>query len=214
MSESSESAAGTPRNEPPSLAESESEAHGRIGYGRYARYTPIGLAAIIVLVLVAIGIWRNDRQPDPSHVGRLIGQPAPDFDLPLMDGGSVRLSSLRGSVVAVNFWGSWCAPCKTELPRFQSVAGDPSLGNVRILGIGIKNDYGENAKDLVKQLGLTFPIGRDTAGTDELKGTIELAYDISNYPTTVFIRPDGVISAIHIGELTEDQIRGYLDEAG
>jgi hypothetical protein len=62
-------------------------------------------------------------------------------------------------------------------------------------------------------LGLTFPVGRDTAGTDELFGPIQHSYGVSTLPTTVFIRPDGTIAALHIGELSEDQIRQYVAQA-
>jgi peroxiredoxin len=178
--------------------------HGRIGYGTYARFTPLG-----------IGIAQRRPDGDTGHAGRLIGQPAPGFTLTLLDGGTLRLADLRGSAVALNFWAAWCAPCKSELPRFQAIAADASRSgeSIAIVGVGIKNDYDANARALVADLGLTFPIGRDTAGDDPIKGPIETAYGIANYPTTVFIRPDGAIAAIHIGELDEAQIRAYLDDA-
>ncbi|HKG24012.1 MAG TPA: TlpA disulfide reductase family protein, partial [Thermomicrobiales bacterium] len=104
-----------------------------------------------------------------------------------------------------------CAPCKSELPRFQAISesGEP----VKIVGIDLKNDYEGNARDLIADLGLTFPIGRDTAGDDPMRGAIELAFGVANYPATVFIRPDGTVAAVHIGELNEDEIRGYVERA-
>jgi cytochrome c biogenesis protein CcmG/thiol:disulfide interchange protein DsbE len=204
----------TTTDDPPATPETSEPVleHGRIGYGKYARYTPLGLAALIVLVLLAIGI--AERRPGASNdrVGRLVGKPAPDATLTLLDGSPLRLADLRGSVVALNFWAAWCAPCENELPRFQAVADEATRGGepVRIVGVGIKNDYDENARNLVSKLGLTFPIGRDTAGDDVMRGPIETAFGISNYPTTVFIRPDGTVDAVHIGELDEQQIRDYI----
>jgi thiol-disulfide isomerase/thioredoxin len=189
--------------------------HGRIGYGKYARYTPLGLAAVLVIVLLAIGIAQRKPSDGNDQIGRLVGQPAPEITLALLDGSTLRLSDLRGSVVVLNFWASWCAPCQSELPRFQAISanaaqtGDP----IKIIGVGLKNDYDENARDLVADLGLTFPIGRDTAGDDARRGAIELAYGVSTYPATVFIRPDGTVDAIYLGEMNEDQLRDYIDRS-
>jgi thiol-disulfide isomerase/thioredoxin len=189
--------------------------HGRIGYGRYARYTPLGLAALIVLVLLAIGIVQRKPSDGGDQVGRLVGKPAPEAMLTLLDGSVLRLADLRGSVVALNFWASWCAPCESELPRFQAIADEAARTGepVAIVGVGIKNDYGENALALVAKLGLTFPIGRDTAGDDATHGPIQQAFGPSNYPTTVFLRPDGTVAAVHIGELQEDEIREYIERS-
>jgi thiol-disulfide isomerase/thioredoxin len=185
--------------------------HGRIGYGKYARYTPLGLAALIAIALLAIGLAQRKPSEGNDQIGRLVGQPAPEVTLTLLDGSVVHLADLRGSVVALNFWASWCAPCKSELPRFQAIAqsGEP----VKIVGVGLKNDYEGNARDLVTDLGLTFPIGRDTAGDDPMRGAIERAFGVANYPATVFIRPDGTVAAVHIGELSENQIRDYIDQS-
>jgi cytochrome c biogenesis protein CcmG/thiol:disulfide interchange protein DsbE len=164
---------------------------------------------------VLIGLWQRQPGSDSATAGRLVGKPAPEATLTLLDGTTLRLADLRGSVVVLNFWASWCAPCERELPRFQALsdawgqAGEP----VRVVGVGVKRDYGEGARALVRRLGLTFPIGRDTAGDDEVRGPIQTAYGVSTLPTTVFIRPDGTIAAIHIGELTETQIRHYVAQA-
>jgi cytochrome c biogenesis protein CcmG/thiol:disulfide interchange protein DsbE len=204
--------------EPESADPVEGDDHGRVGYGRYARYTPLALALVIVAALFAIGVARHDPGDgnDTGQAGRLIGKPAPDVTLTLLDGSSLRLADLRGSVVALNFWASWCAPCETELPRFEAVAEEAARTGERvtIVGVGIKRDYDENARAMAADLGLTFPVGRDTAGADDLHGPIETAYGVSNYPTTVFVRPDGTVAAVHIGELSDEEIRDYLKQSG
>ncbi len=193
----------------------DGEEHGRIGYGRYARYTPALIALLIIAALVVIGVWQRRPGSESAGAGRLVGQAAPPFTLTLLDGTTLTLADLRGKVVVLNFWASWCAPCERELPRFQELSeawshtGEP----VQVVGIGVKRDYGDGARALVQRLGLTFPVGRDTAGTDELIGPIQHAYGVSTLPTTVFIRPDGTIAALHIGELSEDQIRQYVAQA-
>jgi thiol-disulfide isomerase/thioredoxin len=199
----------------PETTDTSTSDHGRIGYGRYARYTPLGLAALIVLVLLAIGIAQRRPGEGNDRVGQLVGQPAPEMTLTLLDGTTLTLSELRGAVVAINFWAAWCAPCKSELPRFQAIAAEAARTGepVHVVGVGLKNDYDENARSLVADLGLTFPIGRDTAGDDPMRGPIELAYGVSNYPTTVFIRPDGTVAAVHIGEMDEEQIEEYIERS-
>src|SRR5215210_2953903 len=113
--------------------------HGRIGYGGYARYSPFGLALLLVIVLLAIGIYQRGPEKTNDQVGQLVGKPAPDFTLTLLDGSTLTLSNLRGSVVAVNFWADWCAPCKNELPRLQTVATDASQsGQALTVGVGSK----------------------------------------------------------------------------
>jgi thiol-disulfide isomerase/thioredoxin len=124
------------------------------------------------------------------------------------DGTPLRLADLRGSVVVVNFWASWCDPCRREAPAFQSAS------DAVIVGVGLKNDQDDDARAFVAELGLTYPIGRDTGGDNPSRGPIELAFGIDPfYPTTIFIRPDGVIDAVHVGELDADAIRAGIEAA-
>lgn len=185
---------------------------GRIGYGSYARYSPALLGLLIVAVVAIIG-WREWQPEDElQRPGQLVDQPAPDFALELFDGETVALADFEGQAVALNFWGSWCAPCKTEMPALQQVSQElPAEGlNAVVLGVGIKNDYDQAARDLVDELGVTYPAGRDTAGDDPVRGPIEAAYGVFSYPSTVFIRPDGTVFALRIGEIDAEEISRYL----
>ena len=193
----------------------EDELFGRVGYGRYARYSPALLALLIVAVVAVIG-WREwQPEDDLPSPGSLINEPAPEFTLTLFSGEELSLADLRGQAVALNFWGSWCAPCKEEMPDLEEVnqellaAGEP----VTVVGVGIKRDYEQNARDLAAELEVTYPIGRDTAGDDPVRGPIEAAYGITAYPATVFIRPDGTISAIRLGQVEAGEIRAYFEDA-
>lgn len=191
---------------------------GRIGYGRYGRYTPLALALLLVIGLAAIGLANrgDDNEAASENAGRIAGRPAPDVAFTLFDGTTHRLADYRGSVVVLNFWASWCAPCKQEAPALQTVhdiaraAGAP----VVVVGLGLKEDQDEAALAFVRDLGLTYPLGRDTAGPDPGRGAVELAFGIAPYwPTTVVIRPDGKLAAIHVGPLDVDQIDDYVETA-
>jgi cytochrome c-type biogenesis protein len=127
----------------------------------------------------------------------------------------LKLSALRGEVVALNFWASWCPPCKEEMPLIQQMRTDLRANGeqIEVVGIGLKRDYDENARAFIQEAGATFPVGRDLAGADEVHGTIETTYGVSNYPTTIFIRPDGKVDSIHIGELTAEDFSNAVDAA-
>lgn len=207
----------TSQVESPSLAQSEAEGQGRIGYGRYARYSPFGLALVIVAVVAAIWWWQSDSGDgsDPM-VGGFSGRPAPDVTLTTFDGNTVELADLKGSIVVVNFWAEWCAPCKEEMPAFQELyeqtmaTGEP----VVILGVNLKSDRDVNALKLLDDLGITYITGPDEGGDDPLHGPIQQAFGIpDSYPATLFIRPDGVIDTLRIGPMDFEELRERVKHA-
>lgn len=191
------------------------EDHGRIGYGRLARFTPYGLAALLVVGLAAIGLARGEptAAPDP---GGIVGKPAPDVTLRVLDGSTLRLADLRGSVVLVNFWASWCEPCREEMPVLQRYGERTARTGERtvVVGVGVRTDFDDEARALVRDLGLTYPIGRDTDVAGPGIGPIQRAFAITDLlPATVVVRPDGVVDRLHLGPLTDDQIGDLVAEA-
>lgn len=189
--------------------------HGRIGYGNYAKYTPALLALGIVLVIAFIGWKQWKPEDDLPRAGVLIDQPAPAWNLKLLDGSTIDSSDLAGRAVALNFWASWCAPCEKEMPELQSLNNALTSEGVpaTIIGVGVKRDNNENALALVDRLGITYPVGRDTAGASDTIGPVTQAFGLDSYPATVFIRPDGTVSSIVFGPLTEDSARRRIEDA-
>ena len=100
---------------------------------------------------------------------------------------------MAGQVVVLNFWASWCTPCKNEMPAFEMIANE-GAADLQIIGVDIKNDRVDDAQDLLTELGITYDIAIDSGGEHQLYGPIEQALGLGgSYPVTVFIRPDGVI---------------------
>lgn len=189
--------------------------HGRVGYGKYAKYTPALLALGIVLVIAYIGWKQWQPEDDLPRAGVLIDQPAPAWNLTLLDGSNVSSADLAGRAVVLNFWASWCAPCEEEMPALERLNaelledGTPAT----IIGVGVKRDNNDNALAMVDRLGITYPVGRDTAGESDTIGPVTQSFGVDTYPATVFIRPDGTVSAIVFGPLNEDSARKYIDDA-
>jgi len=122
----------------------------------------------------------------PIPVGTQVGNRAPDFTLKNLDGQNVTLSSFRGKIVVVNFWGIFCDPCKKELPFFQAISDNRSAGSLKILAINVGE--GDNTvRSFINGEGYTFTVLLDS------KKEVNTLYDVNYYPTTFFINAEGII---------------------
>ena len=136
-----------------------------------------------------------------------IGAPAYDFTLQDLDGNAITLSDLQGRPVILNFWATWCSPCRIEMPEFQSVYENHPDGEIAIVAVNLDEPVDRVTKFFRDELGLTF-----TALLDE-GGIIADQYGVFTYPTTYFINEEGVVTAVHRGSLTEKYIEDYLADA-
>lgn len=193
---------------------------GRIGYGRNERTSSWMLGAALILIVVGIGAyqWFGNGNGDDSGNGArsidspIVGAQAPDFTLQTFSGEDVTLSDLQGNVVIVNFWGSWCEPCIREMPAFQAY-WESSPDDVILIGVGSKQDTIERSEEFAERFDITYPIGRDDGGERVTVGTIAQNYNITFYPMTFVISPDGVISSLVIGEMDEEDLDTYVRKA-
>ncbi len=210
-------AAAADDQQPLATAPAAEDDEGRVGYGRYARFSPAALALLLIAGLAAIGLVQSRDDEPTAPVSQLVGKPAPDVTLTLLDGLPLRLADFRGSVVVLNFWASWCPYCPEEMRLLQAVADNATRTgeSLAVVGVGLRTDQNDRARAMVHDLGLTYPIGRDTATDEPGIGPIERAFGLStNVPATVFIRPDGIVDGVHLGPLTADQLRSRVGKAG
>jgi len=137
-----------------------------------------------------------------------VGEAPPNFTLKDVDGKTYTLSDLKGKPVIVNFWATWCAPCKFEMPHFEKTYQKYKDQGLVILAVDIKTDNGEQAvRKYISELGMSFPILMD--GT----GQTEQDYRVRAYPTTYFIGRDGKLREVRRGAfLTPEQISLSVDK--
>jgi cytochrome c biogenesis protein CcmG/thiol:disulfide interchange protein DsbE len=130
---------------------------------------------------------------------------AADFSLKLFDGRTFTLSKHKGEAIVVNFFASWCIPCRAEAPALEAMHQKFLEKKVLFLGIAIK-DTDTAAKDFVKKYGLTFPTGLD------VEQKAKDALGVYGLPTTFFIDGTGLIAYTHAGGVTEELIKHELDK--
>lgn len=151
-------------------------------------------AILISVAALAVG-YVVLRQP--SGPVAEIGKAAPDFELGVLGGDYLSLSELRGKVVLLNFWATWCEPCREEMPAMQKVYEKYQEQGFEIVGINLQETE-VTVQGFVNQLGLTFPIVYD------LTGEVYDTYLVRPMPTSYFVDRDGIIRFLFIGPMSEE----------
>ena len=161
----------------------------------------IGLAVAFIWLL-AFGFTR-----DPRFIrSPLIGRQAPSFDLVLFDGGRIRLEELRGRAVLINFWASWCPPCRAEAPALEAAWKTFKEGDVVFVGVNIQ-DKEPDARAFIDEFGITYKNGWDPTAR------VGVNYGVWGIPETFFLDREGRITFKHVGALSMPVITAKLDQA-
>jgi len=143
----------------------------------------------------------SDERPEEGHL-------APDFVLKTLDGKAVRLSHLRGKkVVILNFWATWCPPCRLEMPTMQKIYSDYKEKGLEILAINIEPDATEEIREFIHELRLTFPILLDP----DMKVT--RTYRLIGLPVSLLIDRQGIIRSKSLGyhDWTDKESRSRIE---
>jgi thiol-disulfide isomerase/thioredoxin len=171
----------------------------------------------IVVVVVLGGVWilfsRTITTEAITGTDGLIlepapvaGHPAPNFELKSLEGQVINLSDFKGRPVLVNFWATWCGPCRAEMPDFQQVAVD-NADKIVVIGINnTVNDTPELVGDFVDELGVTFTIILDE------DGKTAQTYRVLGLPTTIFIDRNGIINEVFTGPINKAYIESKIPE--
>ena len=166
------------------------------------------LAVLVALLMAAavflwIGVSRGGYRPAPQKETKA----APDFTAYTPEGVPVKLSDFKGKPVVLNFWASWCGPCKSEMPVFQA-AYDARGEEIQFLMVNLTGgaETIETAAAFLVEAGYTFPVFYDTAQAGST------AYQVYSIPASYFIDKNGNIVASHVGAMDEATLQGYLDK--
>ncbi|MBI4328983.1 MAG: TlpA family protein disulfide reductase [Chloroflexi bacterium] len=164
----------------------------------------VGLALIGLTVLLAWGFANRGERLGVS--GRVRGtEPARDFQLALFSGETVRLSDFRGRPVVVNFWATWCAPCRVETPILVEVYKESKDAGVVFIGVNIQ-DTEADALRFIQAFGIPYLVGPDSTGK------IVVDYGVGALPVTFFIDRAGVLHKRWEGAIDRDALRDLVAE--
>ena len=170
-------------------------------------------AGIPLLAFLGILVWASAQTGGRAGgmgvntefgVAEVESEQAPDFNLALQGGGEASISGLRGKVVLVDFWASWCAPCRQEAPVLEQTYLEYAGAGVEFVGINIW-DLPGNAATYVEQFGISYPNGVDD------DGKIAIDYGVQGIPEKFFIDRNGLIRQKFVGPIRESVLKETLD---
>ncbi len=143
---------------------------------------------------VPVELQNPSGRPPAPQAGHL----APDFTLTMEDGEQIALSDFRGTPVVLNFWATWCGPCRAEMPAFESIWRE-SDGQVQFIGVNVQESAAQ-VSAFATGLGISYPLPLDP------NAAIARVYRVRAFPTTLFIDEQGVIQEMILGQVNEPSL--------
>jgi cytochrome c biogenesis protein CcmG, thiol:disulfide interchange protein DsbE len=179
---------------------------------RGSRLRLISIGAVWCICVTAIGTLPSasraqDAHPAGRNAAPSVGAAAINFDLKTLDGKPVGLETFRGKPLIMNFFASWCDPCRDEMPLINEIGSKASKDGYNVLGIAVE-DGRAAVTEYAKEARLVFPIALD------LNGTVKRSYRIFGPPATFFIDAKGVIRDVVIGPITAERAHEAIKKVG
>ncbi|MFT0801024.1 thiol-disulfide oxidoreductase ResA [Bacillus swezeyi] len=165
-------------------------------------------SAIILLILCSAAcyaLYQHVAREAEQKGGAVLRQPAANFRLPAVSGGEIELNNLKGKAVLVNFWGSFCEPCKREMPAIQKAYDRYKEAGFEVVAVNVQESKAA-VKHFLDHHGLSFPAALDQ--TAEVYRSWEIFY----LPASIFINPDGVVERMYVGEMSARQLDQWINE--
>ncbi len=192
-----------PLNSAPDSAMPGDDSGSRLPSGAQPMSRRMAAAAAICALLVTLAPAATAGEAAPS--------PAADFTLPQRAGGDVSLAALKGEVVLINFWATWCGPCRQEMPLLEQIYQRYRPLGFTLLGVNVEEDS-EGALRWLQQVPVSFPVLFDR------ENRVSKLYDVTAMPSTVIVDRQGRVRYVHYGytpgteNLYQDQIRSLIRE--
>ena len=171
------------------------------------RAVSIGVLSLAIagfVALMAFGLLNKASVTGRSGFTR-VQKPAPEIRMPLFEGGELLLSEYRGQPIVINFWASWCPPCREEARVLERTWRAYKGKGVMFLGVDIQ-DTEERARAFLKEYGVTYPNGLDR------DGRITVDYGVIGLPITFFVNREGVVERRWVGAISERKLVAWVDE--
>ena len=165
------------------------------------------VVALVISIMLVFGIQKARHSSGPQGAGKLQGQPAPDFSLASLDGKTLKLSDYRGKAVLLNFWATWCEPCKIEMPWFADLQKKYEAQGLQVLGVAMDDATPKEIAEFARKLGVNYPIlvGKEEVGTQY--GGVQYL------PSTFYISRDGKIIDRVFGLVSRSEIESNIQKA-
>ncbi|RAZ70326.1 TlpA family protein disulfide reductase [Planococcus maitriensis] len=184
--------------------------------------TGLLIAAVLVIILAVWAVFDSQKEDRalnnmalgsnvdflPTDEGLARGELAPDFELTTLKGEEMRLSDYRGKAVILNFWATWCPPCRAEMPHMQTFYEKQQDNDVEVVAVNLTTEDRGMAEieNFVEEFGLSFPIPMD------VDGDIGALYQAFSIPTSYIIDKEGRVLHKIVGPMDEEMMNGFIDE--